>query len=107
MKVALTRKWFCEDGFSVSRLRIQTGERGEISPPLEERVVVEFGMECAGLGGGLGEDFALGVDDEARARIGKMRIAAGAVHADYVSEVLDSAGAEEGGPVARLPAQLQ
>ena len=49
-------------------------------------------MECAGLGGGLGEDFALGVDDEARAGIGKMRIAAGAVHADYVSEVLDSAG---------------
>ncbi len=76
MKVALTRRWLCEDVLRTSGLRIQAGEGGEIATPLQERFAVEIGAEDTGFGSGLGEDLALGADDEARPGIGEVRIAA-------------------------------
>ena len=66
---------------------------------MPEGFEVEFGTEDAGIGTGLGEDFALGADDEAGAGIGEEGIAAAAVHPDDIGEILDGASAQQGGPV--------
>jgi len=99
VKVALTRRWLCEDVLRTSGLRVEAREGGEIATPLLKRPVVEFSADGAGFDPGLGEDLALGADDETRTGIGEVGIAAGAVHADDIGKILDSARAEEGDPV--------
>ena len=74
-------------------------EGGEILAPTANDFGIDFGGDDFFGGTGIGEDVAVGIDDEGAAGIDEFGIGAGAIDADNVGEVFDGAGLEERDPM--------
>lgn len=74
-------------------------ERGELGAPVADDLWIDPGTDHAFLLGGVSDDDAVGIDDEAATGVGELRIGAATVHPDDVGQVFDGAGLQQRDPM--------